>query len=127
MQLIRALEGPNGCVTVVIKLAARNALIFQLCLIRPYSHSTLAAGAFPVMPDKYGRQTLSSQALPAEKKSSGGCPPLLSGFVPSPRYFAKLFKRIFRLHNDGLHAPCQIRILMAMTSSSPFGQKKSQI
>jgi hypothetical protein len=88
MHWIMALKGPNGCVTVVIKPAPPNALIFQLWLIRPYSHSIFAAGAFPVMPDKFGRQTLSFQAIPEKKKSSEGCPPLPSGFVPSPRYFA---------------------------------------
>ncbi len=70
MHLIMALEGPNGCVTVVIKPARPNALIFQLWLSRPYSHSTFAAGAFPFMPDNFGRQTLSFQALPAKRKAA---------------------------------------------------------
>ena len=91
MHLIMALEGPNGCVTVVIKPARPNALIFQLWPIRPYSHFTSAPLAFPVRPDKFGRQTLSFQAVPPKRKAAEVAFRCFPALYPPPGTSPNLF------------------------------------
>src|SRR5262249_23069488 len=88
-----ALEGPNECITSVIGPAALNAHVFN------YASSTGTPAKLRIRKRSVAYLTKSDDrhchlGTPAalstckKKNSSGSCLPLLSGFVPSPRYFA---------------------------------------